>query len=72
MDVIGFLCVLIASSTAQLYDSLGNRCTCACSEAGFSSQMATVPKDYITKEQHSVVHLFVSERTQLRLEVFVT
>jgi hypothetical protein len=38
MNVIGFLCVSLGSSTVQLHDSLGSRRTCTCSEAGFSSQ----------------------------------
>jgi hypothetical protein len=39
MDVIGFLCVSLgSSSTVQLHDSLGSRRACACSEAGFGSQ----------------------------------
>jgi hypothetical protein len=38
MDVIGFLCVSLGSSTVQLHDSLGSRRACSCSEAGFSSQ----------------------------------
>jgi hypothetical protein len=38
MDVIGFLCVSLGSSTVQLRDSLGSRRACACSETGFSSQ----------------------------------
>jgi hypothetical protein len=38
MDVIGFLCVSLCSSTVQHHVSLGNRRECACSEAGFSSQ----------------------------------
>jgi hypothetical protein len=38
MDVIGFLCVSLGSSTVQLYDSLGSRRACSCSEASFSSQ----------------------------------
>jgi hypothetical protein len=38
MNVIGFLCVSLGSSTVQLHDSLGSRCAYACSEAGFSSQ----------------------------------
>jgi hypothetical protein len=38
MEVIYFLCVPLGSSTVQLHDSLDSRCTCACSEAGFSSQ----------------------------------
>jgi hypothetical protein len=38
MDVIGFLCVSLGSSTVQLHDSLGSRHACTCSEASFSSQ----------------------------------
>jgi hypothetical protein len=38
MDVIGFLCVSLGSSTVQLHDSLGSTRACAYSEAGFSSQ----------------------------------
>jgi hypothetical protein len=38
MDVIGFVCVSLGNSTVQLYDSLGSRRACACSEAGFSSK----------------------------------
>jgi hypothetical protein len=38
MDVIGFLYASLCSSTVQLYDSVGSRRSCACSEAGFSSQ----------------------------------
>jgi hypothetical protein len=38
MDVIGFLCVSLGSSTVQLHDSLGSRRECACSETGFSRQ----------------------------------
>jgi hypothetical protein len=38
MDITGFLCVSLGSSTVQLLDSLGSRRACACSEAGFGSQ----------------------------------
>jgi hypothetical protein len=38
MDVIGFLCVSLGSSTVQRNGNLGNRRACACSVAGFSSQ----------------------------------
>jgi hypothetical protein len=38
MDVIGFLCASLGSSTVQLHDRLGSRRSCACSEAGFSYQ----------------------------------
>jgi hypothetical protein len=38
VDVVGFLCISLGSSIAQLHGSLGSRRTCACSEAAFSSQ----------------------------------
>jgi hypothetical protein len=38
MDVTGFLCVSLGSSTIQLHDSLGSRRACECSEVGFSIQ----------------------------------
>jgi hypothetical protein len=57
MDVISFLCVSPGSSTVQLHDSLASRCTCICSEAGFSSQNGNRVEECSTKEQHSVVHL---------------
>jgi hypothetical protein len=38
MDVIGSLCISLGTSTVQLHDSLRSRRSCACSEAGFSSQ----------------------------------
>jgi hypothetical protein len=38
MDVIGFICVSLGSSTAQLHDSPSSRRAQAYSEAGFSSQ----------------------------------
>jgi hypothetical protein len=52
MDVIGFLCVSLGSSTVQLHDSLGSRHTCAQSEAGFSSRGVCT-----TEEQRSLVRL---------------
>jgi hypothetical protein len=38
MDVTGFLCVSLGSSTIHLHDSPGGRLACACLEADFSSQ----------------------------------
>jgi hypothetical protein len=38
MDLIGFLCVSLGSSTVQLHDSRGSRRARSCSKAGFSSQ----------------------------------
>jgi hypothetical protein len=37
MNVIGFLCVSLGSSIAQLHKRLGSRRACVCSVAGFSS-----------------------------------
>jgi hypothetical protein len=53
MEVIGFLCVSLGSSTVHLHDSLGSRSACACSEVGFSSQ--NVDRLCTTEEQRSVV-----------------
>jgi hypothetical protein len=36
IDIIGFICGSLCSSTVQLHDSVGSRCT----EAGFNSQIA--------------------------------
>jgi hypothetical protein len=38
MDVTGFLCVSLGSSTVQLHDSIGSRHACTCSEADFGNQ----------------------------------
>jgi hypothetical protein len=38
MDVIGFLCVSLGSSTVQNHESLGSRRACAGSEDDFCSQ----------------------------------
>jgi hypothetical protein len=38
MDVIGFLCVSLGSSTVRLHDSLGSTRAFACLEASFSSR----------------------------------
>jgi hypothetical protein len=59
MDVKGFLCVSLGSSTVQLHYSL--RCTWACSEADFSSQSGDRAWGCTTEEQRSVVR-FVGKR----------
>jgi hypothetical protein len=38
MDLIIFLLISLGSSTVQLYDNLGSRHACACSEDVFNSQ----------------------------------
>jgi hypothetical protein len=55
MEVIGFLCVSLGSSTVQLHDSLGTRRARACSEAGFGSQNGDRACGYTTEERRSVV-----------------
>jgi hypothetical protein len=55
MDVIGFLCVSLGSSTVQLHYSLGSRCACVCSEAGFSSQNGNGAEEFTTEDQHTGV-----------------
>jgi hypothetical protein len=59
MDVIGFLCVSLGSSTVQLHASLGSRRACACSEAGFNSQNGYRAWGCTTEDQRSVVCVYV-------------
>jgi hypothetical protein len=59
MDVIGFLCISLDSSTVQLHDSPGSGCACTSSEAGFSGQNGDRTRQCISKEQHSVVRFFL-------------
>jgi hypothetical protein len=61
MDVIGFLCVSLCSSTVHLHDSLGSRLGCTCSEDGFSSQNGDRIWEYTTEEQRSVVRFFFTK-----------
>jgi hypothetical protein len=49
MEVMGFLCVSLGSSTVQFRDSLGSRPACACSAAGFSSQNGDHAEGVISK-----------------------
>jgi hypothetical protein len=55
MDVIGFVCVSLGSSTVQLHDSLGSRRGFTCSEADLSSQNGNSADVCTTEEQRSVV-----------------
>jgi hypothetical protein len=67
MDVIGFLCVSLGSSTVQLHDSLGSRRAWTCSDSGFSSQNGdrTWGVVYITQDQRSVV-LFCGQKDTMQ------
>jgi hypothetical protein len=64
MGIIGFLCVSLGSSTVKLHDSVGSRR--ACSDAGFSSETATVLEECTTKEQHCIVRFSVGKRTHAK------
>jgi hypothetical protein len=55
MDIIGFLCVSLGSSTVQLHDSLGSRRACAFHRLVSVVKMATVLEEYIVEEQRPVV-----------------
>jgi hypothetical protein len=79
---MGFLCVSLGNSTVQLHDSLGSRRTCACSEAGFSSQIGDRARGlYYRRTALCYAFFFVGKRTQrkkiyihvscLRWEVFI-
>jgi hypothetical protein len=48
MDVIGFACVSLGSSTVQLHDSLGSKCACTGCGAGLKVKMANVLMQYTT------------------------
>jgi hypothetical protein len=61
MDVIGFLCVSLGSSTVQFHETLGSRDACACSEAGFSSKNGDCAEKYPTEEQRSVLRLLCAK-----------
>jgi hypothetical protein len=67
--------VSLGSSTVQLHDSLGSRRSCACSEAGFSSQNVNRAWDmYYRKAAFCCAFLWAKDSTQrliscLRCEV---
>jgi hypothetical protein len=66
MDVIGFLCVSLGSSAAQLHDSIGSRHACACSLAGFNSQNGDMLEECTTEERHSVVHFSRAQKDSVQ------
>jgi hypothetical protein len=55
MDVTGFLCVSLGSSTVQLHDRLGSRRAYPRSEADFCNHNGDRLTECITEEQRSVV-----------------
>jgi hypothetical protein len=66
MDVIGFLCVSLGSSTVKLHDSLGTR-RAQVQKLVSVVKMVTALEDSITERQLSVMcFFFVGERTQCK------
>jgi hypothetical protein len=55
MNVTGFLCVSLGSSTVQLHDSLGSRCASHVQRLLSVVKMVTILEDFATEEQCSVV-----------------
>jgi hypothetical protein len=66
MDVIGFLCVSLGSSTVQLHDSLGRKALAYIQKLVSVVKMAAVLEEYMTEEQRSDVRFFVSKRIQYK------
>jgi EAL domain-containing protein (putative c-di-GMP-specific phosphodiesterase class I) len=67
MDVTGFLCVSLDSSTVQLHDSLGSRRVFACSDLVSVVKMTTVLEECNTEEQLSVLRFSVGKRIQCKI-----
>jgi hypothetical protein len=61
IDVIGFLCVSLGSSTFQLYDSHAH-----VQMPVSVGKMAHVNESVITEEQRSALRFFVGKRTQYK------
>jgi hypothetical protein len=70
MDVIGFLCVSLGSSTVQLRDSLGTDAHAYVQRLVSVVNMANVLEDSITDEKSSVLPFFVGKRTQCKGRIF--
>jgi hypothetical protein len=66
MDVIGFICVSLGSSTVQLHDSLGADAHAHFQRLVSVVKMATVLEKCTTEEQRSDVRFFVGKRTQCK------
>jgi hypothetical protein len=58
MEVIGFICVSLGSSTVQLHDSPGGRSACQC----FGSKNGDRAEKYMTEKQRSVVRFSVGKK----------
>jgi hypothetical protein len=66
MDLIGFLCVSLGSSTVKFHGSLGSRRACPCSEAGFSSQNGDHAWVVYYRRAASCFSFFGGKRTQCK------
>jgi hypothetical protein len=67
LDVIGFLCVSLGSSTVQFHDSLGADAHVHVHRLVSVVKIVTMHAECTTKEQHSLVlFFFVGKRTQCK------
>jgi hypothetical protein len=66
VEVIGFLCVLLGSSTVQLHDSPSSRRACTYSEAGFGSQIGEGAMSGVISKNSILLSGFMGRRTQCR------
>jgi hypothetical protein len=64
-DVVGFLCVSLGSSTAQLHDKVADA-HAHVQKLVSVVKMATVLEECTNEEQRSVTHLFVGKRPQCK------
>jgi hypothetical protein len=67
MDVIGFLCVSLGSSTVQLHDSLVTDAHAHIQRLLSVVKMATVLEVYTTEEHHYVVHILWAKDSMQRI-----
>jgi hypothetical protein len=70
MDVIGFLCEPLGSSTGQLHDSVRSRRACERSEAGFVIKMSNVLEECNTEEKRFLM-LFLSDQKDSMQRIFI-
>jgi hypothetical protein len=70
MNVIGFLCVSLGSSTVQLHDGVGSRRTCACSEICFGSRNGDRAWEVYYRKTKFLCALFCGENNSM-LRIFI-
>jgi hypothetical protein len=66
MDVIGFICVSLGSSTVQLHKSIDSDTHVHVQRVVSVDKMADVLEGCTTEKHHSIVRFFVGNRTQYK------